>query len=147
MKTLLRLLAMAVTFAGLFVGTWTFLGRAEREGGPGPPPPPKAEELLIGTWELVEQDPPLGNEVKGTVEYARDGTITLRVTHPRDGTIPTSTGRYQLKGDTLRHDYFKDANNPHTTWLPKIGTLTEDRLILIGEGETKRVVLKRVDGK
>jgi hypothetical protein len=137
---------MFVTCAVLFAGTWYFAGNRNRPDNPAPLATPKTTaELLIGTWECVEHDPPIAPDLKATAEYTTEGITTIRATHVQQGSIPPRRGIYQLTGETIRFDYPESADSSHQTWIAKIETITEDVLVLTSSSErTKRVVYKRV---
>ena len=148
MKTRLRLLLMFVTCAVLFAGTWYFAGPRNRfENPPGPVQAKTTAELLIGTWEIIEQDPPIMHGFKATVEFTTDGKRIVRTRHAQHGVLPPHTGTYQLSGDTIRLEIPEDAENTYQKWDAKLEMLTEDRLVLIhSEGRTRRVVYQRLRG-
>jgi hypothetical protein len=153
-KTLLRLLGIGLTFAALFTLSWYLFVRE----GPRPPAekkevptakPKMLEELLIGTWEIVEQDPPLPAHLTATTELTKDGKDILRVIG-RKGPHPPYLGVYEVKGDTVRFDHPATEDTPFTTWIAKVEIVTEDRLVLTSvdpAASTKRAVYQRVNGQ
>jgi hypothetical protein len=103
MNTRLRLLLMLVTCAALFAGTWYFFGRERRQHAEAPPEPKQktTQELLVGTWKMVEQDPPASSEYTYTIEFSPNGKVSLQESHINLGVVITTTGPYVLKGDVL----------------------------------------------
>ena len=142
MKTLLRLLAMLVTCAGLFALSWHLFNRERK-----PPPPPKTtQELLVGTWEIIEHDPPLPPGYSATIEFTRDGKEIIRLVVPGPKpNIVVVEGVYRLEGKALQCDTLESENNCFATSKARIEMLTDDTLILVWpEGQMKRAVHKRV---
>lgn len=147
MNTRLRLLAMALTCAGLFSLSWFLFVRERPQQAELPPKAKTTGELLIGTWDIVEQDPPQLSKANARTMFTKDGKAILRVTEVAHETSPELSGTYQLEGETIRFDYPESADHPHTVWMAKIETITEDTLVLIGLGDnptTRRAVCRRV---
>lgn len=151
MKTWLRLIGMAGTFAALFALSWLIFVRERPQPVPAPLPKTTAE-LLIGRWEVVEQDPPPATLAKVDTEFTRDGKEITWVSTSDGRAHPPITGVYQLSGDTIRCDLPEDVElkRPHQTSISKIQLVTRDTLIVTGTGMSDgipyRVVYRRTNG-
>jgi hypothetical protein len=142
-KTRLRLLLMFVTFAGLFAGTWHFFVRERPQQVPAPPPK-TTQELLVGTWRIVEQQPPLSPEYTAKLELAPDGKVVLHMIHTQLGPNVPTTGVYRLKGNVLEIDFAESPYGPPRGREFRMESLTNETLIVVALGDDPmRTVLAR----
>lgn len=58
-------------------------------------------ELLVGTWKLVKSNSGLPLGLDATIEYGKDGAITMWVNSPLEPP-EVQTGTYQVVGDTMQ---------------------------------------------
>jgi uncharacterized protein (TIGR03066 family) len=148
MKTGLRLIGIAVTSAALFALSWFLVVREQPQQQANDRGKRKTTaELLIGTWEIVEQDPPMPPHVKATVEFTKDGRQILRIRDSREH--PPTSAVYRLTGTTLRIDFPEDRDNQFRSWVTSIEMLTDNDMILttLDQHEPmKRVIYRRVVG-
>lgn len=92
-------------------------------------------QRLVGRWEVV--DPPMSE--KGTIEFTADGKV--RATGDRGGRSVVEEGSYTLDGNRLTTAPPAGQGKAATATIVK---LTDDELVVEGEGEKKAVTLRRV---
>ncbi len=105
----LQLMAAGVLVVGLSGG-----GRAQEKAG--------NKDKLVGTWEAVrlgDNSPPVGSVV---VVFAKDGTMKMTVTAPREETVE---GTYSVQGDRLTTALKLDGSEVKATVPLKKLTATE----------------------
>lgn len=72
-----------------------------------PPPRPAGEkakekttaDLLVGSWTLVQHNPPFNRPVTATAVFTKEGRFIFRIRTPEVG---TNKGKYEVIGKTIR---------------------------------------------
>src|SRR5262245_49890781 len=86
------------------IGAFALVMTAQSAPAPIPKDAPKTTaEKLVGTWEIVKVK---GEKPEGkfTVEFAKDGKMTLKV-EPTEGDKMTFKGKYKvLEGDKIDYE-------------------------------------------
>jgi hypothetical protein len=120
---------MLLTFAGLFTLSWYLFVHERKPQIPEPPKPKTTEELLIGTWRLVNHNGTvLPEDYIITVEFTSDGKLIIRKSYP-NLRVPSeeTTGTYALSGMTL------------TLSTPDSGVTEDIRIEAISEEEMQTI--------
>ena len=100
--------------------------------------PKTMAELLVGKWRLVKYDAGLPAGFKATIEYTKEGRVTMWVDNPLEDMADVQTGSYWLEGNTLRMTMDPPAGPRDRTMI--IDSITEDKLIETGWIEKDRHV-------
>lgn len=122
-----------------------------------PPPRPAGEkvkqkstaELLVGSWTMVQRNPPFNRPVGITIVFTREGRYSFRFSKPGTG-VAIRKGKYALVGKTLRLTDDPDAKVPAPTpRILDIESITEEKLNIVGGPPTarERSVWKRDGGR
>ena len=90
---------------------------------------------LVGVWEM---GPP---EKGGKVTFTKDGKLHI-VHKGKDGAEEKMDGTYKVKDDKITVTFEKDGKTE--TKMGTIEKLTAEVLVIVGDGETKKMEFKRV---
>lgn len=152
MNTRRWLLLISVTGIALLAGAWYFFSR-ER---PQPELKPKTAELLVGTWERIESDPPVSADGSSVIEFTADGKWFARTISEAGDEPQLSSGTYVLEGDTIRMTLLSanklwGPDRLGNSWERQIESISEKELVTRGApdpaGQRTRAVSRRVAPK
>jgi uncharacterized protein (TIGR03066 family) len=109
----------------LVVGTWA-------AAAPVPKNVPKTNaEKIVGTWKMVKSTTESEKQFTVTVEFTRDGKLTIRrtPTEAGAGNPDDEIGTYKVEGDKLPYTFGTEADGRSAT--DDIKKLTDDELIVV----------------
>jgi uncharacterized protein (TIGR03066 family) len=112
------------------IGFWLLVAVPVAGAAPVPKSVPKSNaELLVGTWKLTKSS--VGeNRTSLSVEFAKDGTLTIRQSPAGENTEPTVyTGTYKVEADRIPYSVMTDSGEKSETLTIK--KLTDDELIVV----------------
>jgi uncharacterized protein (TIGR03066 family) len=112
----------------LFRVVVAFLVAAAPPGGKDPDPPKVDLKHLVGVWVIAKGDWPKGS----TVEFRKDGTMTITIQTPGLGPVPVE-GKYKAAGKTKLDTTTYDLNGTADKGTMEIKVLTAKRLVIAGE--------------
>jgi len=103
--------------------------------------PSKPKDLIVGKWEMTEKIPELKVEVKMTLEFTRDGTLTLSTN--LDGKSLTIEGKYKFIDDRT-FETEGSINGKVEKDTVKIDSITKNKMVLSNPKDNKKLELTRV---
>jgi uncharacterized protein (TIGR03066 family) len=116
------------------VALW-LLAVAPALAAPVPPPVKTAAEKLVGTWRLVKSSNPPAGKVDLTVEFAGDGTMTIRQKNG-DAEADVYAGKFKVDGDKITYTVKVPGGGEKTEPLT-IKTLSDDELVVVDPDDVK----------
>jgi hypothetical protein len=116
-----------------------------------PPPRPAGNaksphELIVGTWRLMSVDGQAPrNDTISTLEFTRDGKLIYRYFSPRRHPRVPEVDSYRLEGNALSFSFpaAPENQNPAREYRGAIETISEDKLILIGNANSRDMPSQR----
>jgi uncharacterized protein (TIGR03066 family) len=101
-------------------------------------------EKLVGKWELVKGGDETPKDMKFTVEFAKDGVMTLHI-EPKDGEKITLKGKYKVDNEKIDYEMEQPGGGKKQEILT-IKKLTDDELVTVDPDDIKEE-FKRVKAK
>lgn len=108
-----------------FVALWLL---AVAPAAAAPVPKPTTADKLVGKWRLVKSSNPPAGKVELTVEFAADGTMTIRQTDG-DADPVVYPGKYKVDGETIKYTVKVPGGEKSEPLTVK--TLTDDELVVV----------------
>ena len=106
-------------------------------------------ELLVGTWKKISMDgKPLPKSYETTLEFTKDGKVTIRVEKSRNDVLPPPRpGKYRLEGNTIWLDTEATTESLAQSWSVTIKSVTDDKLLLTASEDRHGTEYVRVNQK